>query len=35
LDPVKRESLSVLDDLVDLTENARMAGLLKSAVEVR
>ena len=29
LDPVKRESLSVLHDLVDLTENARMAGLIK------
>jgi carboxyl-terminal processing protease len=29
LDPVKRESLSVLGDLVDLTESARMAGILK------
>lgn len=29
LDPVKRESLSVLRDLVDLTENARMAGVIK------
>lgn len=29
LDPVKRESLMVLRDLVDLTENARMAGLIK------
>ena len=29
LDPVKRESLAVLKDLVDLTENARLAGLLK------
>ncbi len=29
LDPVKRESLLVLRDLVDLTENARMAGLIK------
>jgi carboxyl-terminal processing protease len=29
LDPFKRESLSVLRDLVDLTENARMAGILK------
>jgi carboxyl-terminal processing protease len=29
LDPVKRESLHVLRDLVDLTENARMAGLIK------
>ena len=35
LDPVKRESLSVLKDLVDLTENARLAGMLKSAPEVR
>ncbi|MEO7101463.1 MAG: carboxy terminal-processing peptidase [Luteolibacter sp.] len=34
LDPVKRESLSVLKDLVDLTENARLAGMLKTA-EVR
>lgn len=30
LDPVKRESLSVLKDLVDLTENARLAGMLKA-----
>jgi len=29
LDPVKRESLSVLRDLVDLTESAKLAGLLK------
>ena len=35
LDPVKRESLSVLRDLVDLTENARLAGLLKGTAEVR
>lgn len=35
LDPVKRESLSVLKDLVDLTENARLAGMLKTAPEVR
>jgi carboxyl-terminal processing protease len=34
LDPVKRESISVLGDLIDLTENARMAGLLKGASEV-
>lgn len=32
LDPVKRESLSVLKDLVELTENARLAGMLKSEV---
>jgi carboxyl-terminal processing protease len=35
LDPVKRESLSVLKDLVDLTENARLAGMLKNSAEVR
>ncbi len=35
LDPVKRESLAVVKDLVDLTENARLAGMLKSAPEVR
>jgi carboxyl-terminal processing protease len=29
LNPVKRESLMVLRDLVDLSENARMAGLIK------
>lgn len=29
LDPLKRESLSVLVDLVGLTENARLAGMLK------
>lgn len=29
LDPVKRESLSILGDLVVLTENARMAGIIK------
>jgi len=35
LDPLKRESLYVLKDLVDLTENARLAGLLKGTAEVR
>ena len=30
LDPLKRESLSVLIDLVGLTENARLAGMLKA-----
>jgi carboxyl-terminal processing protease len=35
LDPVKRESLAVVKDLVDLTENARLAGILKSSSEVR
>ena len=29
LDPLKRESLAVLKDLVDLTENAALAGMLK------
>lgn len=31
LDPVKRESLAVLEDLVDLTENARLAGMIQNA----
>lgn len=35
LDPVKRESLSVIKDLVDLTENARLAGILKGTAEIR
>ena len=35
LDPVKRESLAVLKDLVDLTENARLAGILKGPSEAR
>lgn len=35
MDPVKRESLSVMRDLVDLTENARTAGLHFKANEVR
>jgi carboxyl-terminal processing protease len=35
LDPLKRESLFVLKDLVDLTENARLAGLIKTHSEVR
>jgi len=30
LDPMKRESLFILGDLVELTENARLAGLLKT-----
>jgi len=29
LDPVKRESLAVLRDLVELSENARLAGMIK------
>ncbi len=29
LDPVKREALAALRDLVDLSENARLAGLIK------
>ena len=35
LDPVKRESLAVLKDLVELTGNARLAGLLESGKEAR
>lgn len=35
LDPVKREALMVLKDLVDLTDNARLAGLLKGTAEAR
>lgn len=35
LDPVKREALEVAQDLVDLTENARLAGILKAPAEVR
>ena len=35
LDPVKREALAVTKNLVDLTENARLAGILKSPAEVR
>jgi carboxyl-terminal processing protease len=35
IDPVKRESISVLKDLVDTTENARLAGLLKGTAEIR
>ncbi|MEP4077473.1 carboxy terminal-processing peptidase [Haloferula sp.] len=31
LDPYKREALNVLSDLVDITRNARMAGLLKKS----
>jgi carboxyl-terminal processing protease len=29
IDPVKRESIEVLRDLVELSENARLAGLIK------
>jgi carboxyl-terminal processing protease len=35
LDPVKRESLLVLKDLVDLSENARLAGLSGNNPEIR
>ncbi len=35
LDPTKRESLAVLKDLVDLIENARLAGLIKGTAEAR
>ena len=30
MDPVKREALAVITDLVDITENARLAGMLKA-----
>ena len=33
LDPLKREALAVLKDLVDLTENAALAGMLKGSSE--
>ena len=29
MDPVKREALAIVNDLVDITDNARMAGMLK------
>ncbi|NJM37683.1 MAG: hypothetical protein HC845_07400 [Akkermansiaceae bacterium] len=29
LDSTKREALAVLKDLVDMTENAKLAGLIK------
>jgi carboxyl-terminal processing protease len=29
IDPVKRESLAVLRDLVELSENARLAGMIR------
>lgn len=35
LDPVKRESIHVAKDLIDLTETAKMAGLLKNSPDVR
>jgi carboxyl-terminal processing protease len=35
LDPVKRESLAVLMDLAELTENARLAGMLKNGTDIR
>ncbi len=35
LDPVKRESLHVLTDLIELTENARMAGLMRDTTGIR
>lgn len=35
IDPVKRESLAVLKDLVDLSENAKLTGILKGTVESR
>ena len=35
LDPLKRESLEVVRDLAELTENARLAGMLKGASDIR
>jgi carboxyl-terminal processing protease len=35
LDPLKRESLWILKDLVDLTESARLTGMLKGNAEIR
>lgn len=35
MDPVKREGLLILKDLVDITENARMAGMIKPSADVR
>ena len=36
LDPIKREGIKVLDDLVDATENARLAGVTsKKEAEIR
>ena len=35
IDPVKREAIAVLTDLVKLTENARLAGILKNTAEAR
>ncbi|MGC4016686.1 MAG: hypothetical protein QM755_19550 [Luteolibacter sp.] len=35
MDPVKREGLMILKDLVDITENARMAGMIKQSADVR
>lgn len=35
LDPLKRETLAVVRDLADLTENARLAGMLKGSSDIR
>lgn len=35
LDPLKRESLAVLRDLSELTENARLAGMLNGTSDIR
>lgn len=35
LEPLKRESLYILKDLVELTENARLAGMLKGTADLR
>ncbi len=33
LDPVKRESLTILKDLIHLTDNAKLAGIIKTSVD--
>lgn len=33
IDPVKREAIAVIGDLVDVTENARLAGMLKRSAD--
>jgi carboxyl-terminal processing protease len=35
MDPVKREGLFVLKDLIDVTENAKTAGLIRKQPEIR
>lgn len=35
MDPVKREGLAILTDLINVTDNARMAGVLKKQADIR